>query len=140
MATTTKTNRTKAASSRTKAASSRKGTRKASSSPNGASSKRSNRTRSASNGARSTHRLADAAAKAKVPLIAGVAAAAGAVGGIVARKRAERSNGPLERLRHASPPKIDLETVRSAGERVAMLGQQTADAASAVEKVRRRRS
>jgi hypothetical protein len=61
------------------------------------------------------------------------------VGGVVAGRRSQRPNGPLERLRRASPPKLDLETVRSAGERLATLGQQTADAARAVEKVRSKR-
>jgi hypothetical protein len=129
MATTTKTTRRTGSSSRKTAA-------KPSSRSNAASAKRSNR---ASNSRNGTSRLAEVAGKAKVPLIAGAAAAAGVVGGVVAGRRAQRSNGPLERLRHVSPPKVDLEAVRSAGERVATLGQQTADAARAVEKVRSKR-
>jgi hypothetical protein len=129
MATPTKTTRSTGSSSR-------KTSGRPSSRSNGASAKRSSRASSSPNGSRG---LADVAAKAKVPLIAGAAAAAGIVGGVVAGRRSQRANGPLERLRHVSPPKLDLDAVKSAGERMATLGQQTADAASAVERVRSKR-
>jgi hypothetical protein len=63
------------------------------------------------------------------------------------RLAANRSNNPLKRLRGVSIPrparnldlsKIDLDTVKSAAERVSTYGQQASDIASAVEKTRKK--
>ena len=72
-------------------------------------------------------------------------AAAGAV--VKDRLAANRSNNPLKRLRGVSMPKtatkldlskLDLETVKSAAERVSAYGQQASDIAAAVEKTRKK--
>jgi hypothetical protein len=93
--------------------------------------------------------VADAASKAKTPLIAGGTALVGAAVGVVVKDRlvAKRSNNPLKRLRGVSMPKpatkldlskLDLDTVKSAAERVSAYGQQASDIATAVEKTRKK--
>ena len=87
------------------------------------------------------HTVAEAASKAKTPLIAGGAALAGAAGGILVKNRAGSSRGPLSKL--PSMPsvnlsKVDLETVKSAAERVSSLSRQAADIADAAEKTRKK--
>jgi hypothetical protein len=95
------------------------------------------------------HAVADAASKAKTPLIAGGTALVGAAAGAVVKDRlaAKRSNNPLKRLRGVSMPKpatkldlskLDLDRVQSAAERVSAYGQQASDIAAAVEKTRKK--
>jgi hypothetical protein len=95
------------------------------------------------------HAVADAASKAKTPLIAGGTALVGAAAGAVVKDRlaANRSNNPLKRLRGVSMPKpatkldlskLDLDTVKSAAERVSAYGQQASDIAAAVENTRKK--
>jgi hypothetical protein len=101
---------------------------------------------SSNGGSGSSDKLAELASKAKLPLIVGGAAVAGAVGG-VARTRAKSKSGPVEALKRASsslptpkldPRKLDLDKVKSAGERLSSIGQQTVDVANAVEKTRKK--
>jgi hypothetical protein len=90
--------------------------------------------------------VAEAASKAKTPLIAGGAAVAGAVGGVLVKNRINASRGPMQKLRRVSLPrpsraltrKFDLGTVRSTAERVGSLSQQAADIAAAAEKTRKK--
>ena len=86
--------------------------------------------------------VADAASKAKVPLIAGGTAIAGAAAGVVLKDRLDRSRGPLKRLKSVSLPKaarqLDLDTVKAAAERVSAYGQQASDVAGALEKTRKK--
>lgn len=88
--------------------------------------------------------VADVASKAKVPLIAGGTAIAGAAAGVVLKDRlgASRSRNPLNRLGGISVPKsvakLDLETVKSAADRVSAYGQQASDIAGAIEKTRKK--
>ena len=88
--------------------------------------------------------VADVASKAKVPLIAGGTAIAGAAAGVVLKDRlgAGRSRNPLNRLGGISVPKsvakLDLETVKSAADRVSAYGQQASDIAGAIEKTRKK--
>ena len=89
--------------------------------------------------------VAEAASKAKTPLIAGGTALAGAAAGAVLKDRlaGTRSKNPLKRLGGVSLPKpdlgkLDLEQVKSAAERVSAYGQQASDIASAVEKTRKK--
>jgi len=90
--------------------------------------------------------VAEAASKAKTPLIAGGAAVAGAVGGVLVKNRIDASRGPMQKLRRVSLPtpsraltrKIDLGTVKSTAERVGSLSQQAADIAAAAEKTRKK--
>jgi hypothetical protein len=95
------------------------------------------------------HVVAEAASKAKTPLIAGGTALVGAAAGAVVKDRlaANRSNNPLKRLRGVSVPKpsarldlgkLDLGTVKSAAERVSAYGQQASDVAAALEKTRKK--
>jgi hypothetical protein len=95
------------------------------------------------------HAVANAASKAKTPLIAGGTALVGAAAGAVVKDRlaANRSNNPLKRLRGVSMPKpatkldlskLDLDTVKSAADRVSAYGQQASDIAAAVEKTRKK--
>jgi hypothetical protein len=95
------------------------------------------------------HAVADAASKAKTPLIAGGTALVGVAAGAMAKDRlaANRSNNPLKRLRGVSMPKpvskldlskLDMDTVKSAAERVSVYGQQASDIAAAVEKTRKK--
>ena len=83
--------------------------------------------------------------KAKTPLIVGGTAVAGVAAGAIARGRLgkRRSKNPLARLRALSVPKpsldkLDLETVKSAADRVTAYGKQASDMASALEKTQKK--
>ena len=86
--------------------------------------------------------VADVAARAKVPLVAGGAAIVGAAAGVVLKDRlgASKSNNPLKRLHGMSLPKsvakLDLDTVKSAADRVSAYGQQASDIAGVIQKTR----
>jgi hypothetical protein len=88
--------------------------------------------------------VADVASKARVPLIAGGTAIVGAAAGVVLKDRlgASKSKNPLKRLGGMSMPKsaakLDLDTVKSAAERVSAYGQQASDIAGAIEKTRKK--
>jgi hypothetical protein len=88
--------------------------------------------------------VADVASKARVPLIAGGTAIVGAAAGVVLKDRlgASKSTNPLKRLGGMSLPKsaakLDLDTVKSAAERVSAYGQQASDIAGAIEKTRKK--
>jgi hypothetical protein len=97
------------------------------------------------------HTVAEAASKAKTPLIAGGTAVVGAAAGAVITDRlsAKRSKNPLKRLGGMSmpkpaakldPAKLDLETVKTFAERVSAYGQQASDIAAAAEKTRKKNS
>jgi hypothetical protein len=98
------------------------------------------RTKSAS------HAVADAASKAKTPIIAGGSAIAGVAVGAVVKDRMEGSSkGPIKRLRGASLSKparnlrkVDLDTVKSVADRMSAYGRQASDIAEAVEKTRKK--
>jgi hypothetical protein len=88
--------------------------------------------------------VADVASKAKVPLIAGGTAIVGAAAGVVLKDRlgASKPKNPLNRLSgmamSKSAAKLDLETVKSAADRVSAYGQQASDIAGAIEKTRKK--
>jgi hypothetical protein len=88
--------------------------------------------------------VADMASKARVPLIAGGTAIVGAAAGVVLKDRlgASKSKNPLKRLGGMSMPKsvakLDLDTVKSAADRVSAYGQQASDIAGAIEKTRKK--
>jgi hypothetical protein len=87
--------------------------------------------------------IATAAGKAKTPLIAGGTALLGAAAGAAIKDRlSDRSKGPIKRMRDASMPrsvtKLDLDTVKSAADRISAYGQQASDIAAAVEKTRKK--
>ena len=91
--------------------------------------------------------VAQAASKAKTPLIAGGTALAGAGAVLVIKDQldANRSKSPLKRLRNVSMPKpaahlrnLDLDTVKSTAERVSAYGRQVADLAAAAEKTQKK--
>ncbi len=95
------------------------------------------------------HAVAEAASKARTPLLAGGTAIAGAAAGVLIKDRltANQSKSPLTRLRGVSIPnpvanldlsKVDLDSVKSAAERVSAYGQQASDIAAAVEKTRKK--
>jgi hypothetical protein len=92
------------------------------------------------------HAVADAASKAKTPLIAGGTAIAGAAVGAVVRDRLNGSSkGPIRRLRGASLPKparnlrkVDLDTVKTFADRMSAYGRQASDIAEAVERTRKK--
>jgi hypothetical protein len=97
------------------------------------------------------HAVAQAASKVKTPVIAGGTALVGAAAAAVIKDRlaANRSKSPLKRLGSTSMPKpaaqldlrkLDLDTVKSAAERVSAYGQQASDIAAAVEKTRKKNS
>jgi hypothetical protein len=141
--------KTRRSSTKRKSSSSgRKSTRTDGASSSSNSRAQARRRKPSSNGGASGARLSDLAAKAKLPLIAGGAALAGAVGGMAARRRAaNRSTGPVAKLRQISSSlpvdkvdlrKLDLETVKAAGERMTSLGQQAVDITTAVEKTRKK--
>ena len=110
----------------------------------------SNGNRATSNGAADKAKgagktLGAAMSKAKTPLIVGGTAVAGVAAGAVARGRLRkrRSKNPLARLRALSLPKpsldrLDLETVKSAADRVTAYGKQASDMASALEKTQKK--
>jgi hypothetical protein len=164
------TNRSRARSSNSskRAASKRSSSNRSNSSGNRATTKTAARPRSQSrstaqsqNGAGSIkdtaidktkaagHSVAEAAARAKTPLIAGGTALIGVAAGAVVKDRlaTDRSKRPLKRLRRASALKpvtkldfsqLDLDTVKSAADRVSAYGQQASDIAAAVEKTRKK--
>ena len=91
--------------------------------------------------------VADAAAKAKTPLIAGATALVGAAGGAVIKSRLEAGNskkGPLKRLGDSKQMakldlgKLDLDTVKTLATQMKVYGQQASDIADAVEKTRKK--
>ena len=110
----------------------------------------SNGNRATSNGAADKAKgagktLGAAMSKAKTPLIVGGTAVAGVAAGAIARGRLgkRRSKNPLARLRALSVPKpsldkLDLETVKSAADRVTAYGKQASDMASALEKTQKK--
>lgn len=113
---------------------------------NGASSRAK---RAGTGGGRSRSAVAEAASRAKTPLVAGGTALIGVAAGAALRGRRDNRNSknPLRRLRGAAIPKsvrnadfskIDLDTVKKAAERVSAYGQQASDIAVAVEKTRKK--
>jgi hypothetical protein len=91
------------------------------------------------------HAIADAASKAKTPLIAGGTALAGVAVGAVVKDRVDSSKGPIKRLRSSSMAssaknlgKVDPGTVKSVADRVTTYGQRASDIAAAVEKTRKK--
>jgi hypothetical protein len=97
--------------------------------------------------ARSSGRaVANAASKAKTPLIAGGTALLGAAGGAVIKSRLEGNSkkSPLKRLGSFKPMakvdlgKVDLDTVKTLATQMKAYGQQASDIAEAVEKTRKK--
>jgi hypothetical protein len=91
--------------------------------------------------------VADAASKAKIPLIAGGTALVGAAGGAVIKSRLGAGNSkksPLQRLGGSKPMakldlgKLDLDTVKTLATQMKAYGQQASDIAEAVEKTRKK--
>ncbi len=91
--------------------------------------------------------VADAAAKAKTPLIAGATALVAAAGGAVIKSRLGAGNSkksPLKRLggsKHMAKldlGKLDLDTVKTLATQMKLYGQQASDIADAVEKTRKK--
>jgi hypothetical protein len=91
--------------------------------------------------------VADAAAKAKTPLIAGAIALVGAAGGAVIKSRLGAGNSkksPLKRLGGSKQMakldlgKLDLDTVKTLATQMKNYGQQASDIADAVEKTRKK--
>jgi len=91
--------------------------------------------------------VADAAAKAKTPLIAGAIALVGAAGGAVIKSRlgaGKSKKSPLKRLGSSKQMakldlgKLDLDTVKTLATQMKLYGQQASDIAEAVEKTRKR--
>ena len=92
------------------------------------------------------------ASKAKVPLLAGGAAAAGIAGGVAARnrlgapKRAPKRSGALDALKGVSSlkpggidlSKVDIDTITDAGKRAGEIGRQIGEIAGAVERARKK--
>ena len=91
--------------------------------------------------------VADAAAKAKTPLIAGATALVGAAGGAMIKSRLGAGNSkksPLKRLGGSKQMakldlgKLDLDTVKTLATQMKNYGQQASDIADAVEKTRKK--
>ncbi len=83
--------------------------------------------------------IADAAGKAKTPLIAGGTALLGlAAGAAINGRLSGKSNNPIKRMRGASLPELDLDKIKLAADRVSAYGQQASDIAAAVEKTRKK--
>ena len=91
--------------------------------------------------------VADAAAKAKTPLIASATALVGAAGGAVIKSRLGAGNSkksPLKRLGASKQMakldlgKLDLDTVKTLATQMKVYGQQASDIADAVEKTRKK--
>ena len=83
--------------------------------------------------------IADAAGKAKTPLIAGGTALLGvAAGAAINGRLSGKSRNPIKRMRGASMPKLGLDTVKLAADRVSAYSRQASDIAAAVEKTRKR--
>ena len=88
------------------------------------------------------HTVADAASKAKTPLIAGGTALAGVAAGALIKSLAGgngKSRSPLKKLGGMKPAaNIDLDTIKTVADRVTAYGQQASDIADAVEKTRKK--
>lgn len=86
------------------------------------------------------HTVADAASKAKTPLIAGGTALAGVAAGALIKSRAgANEKSPLKKLGGMRPAaNIDLDTIKTVADRVTAYGQQASDIADAVEKTRKK--
>ena len=90
------------------------------------------------------HAVAEAAAKAKTPLIAGGTAIAGVAAGAAMKSRMglKRSKNPIKRMKGMTIPKsaakLDLKSVQAAGERVSAYGRQASEIAAAMEKTRKK--
>lgn len=91
--------------------------------------------------------VADAAVKAKTPLIAGATALVGVAGGAVLRSRLGAGNSrksPLKRLGGSKQMakldlgKLDLDSVKTLATQMKAYGQQASDIADAVEKTRKK--
>ena len=98
--------------------------------------------------------MAQAAAKAKTPLLAAGAAIAGVGGGLLLKDRmgGKSSRNPIKKLKGVSLPKpngkldlskidlskLDLETVKSTAQRVNTLSQRAYDIAAAAESTRKK--
>src|SRR5512132_168601 len=91
--------------------------------------------------------VADAAAKAKTPLIAGATALVAAAGGAMIKSRLGAGNSkksPLKRLGGSKQMakldlgKLDLDTVKTLATQMKNYGQQASDIADAVEKTRKK--
>jgi hypothetical protein len=91
--------------------------------------------------------VADTAAKAKTPLIAGAIALVGAAGGAVIKSRlgaGKSKKSPLKRLGSSKQMakldlgKLDLDTVKTLATQMKLYGQQASDIAEAVEKTRKK--
>ncbi|HEY6639082.1 MAG TPA: hypothetical protein VIZ61_15490 [Solirubrobacterales bacterium] len=91
--------------------------------------------------------VADAAGKAKTPLIAGATALVAAAGGAVIKSRLGAGNSkksPLKRLGGSKQMakldlgKLDLDTVKTLATQMKNYGQQASDIADAVEKTRKK--
>ena len=91
--------------------------------------------------------VADAASKAKTPLIAGGTALVGAAAGAVIKSRlgaGSGKKGPLKRLGASKPlanldlSKLDLDAVKSFAGQMKAYSQQASDIADAVEKTRKK--
>ncbi len=88
------------------------------------------------------HTVADAASKAKTPLIAGGTALAGVAAGALIKSLAGgngKSRSPLKKLGGMKPAaNIDLDTIKTVADRVTAYGQQASDIAKAVEKTQKK--
>ena len=85
--------------------------------------------------------VADAAAKAKTPLIAGATALVGVAGGAVIKSRLGAGNSkksPLDQMAKLDLGKLNLDTVRTLATQMKLYGQQASDIADAVEKTRKK--
>jgi hypothetical protein len=142
MAQSTKTS--KGSGGRSKSSSSRP--KRSSNGSRSSNSRSKSRNGSAVDTAKETGRDAvQAASKAKVPLIAGATAIAGAAVGALVKSRVGSGNGakgPLKRIGSAKPAralgKIDLDSVKTAADQLQKYGRQASDIAQAVEKTRKK--
>ena len=86
-------------------------------------------------------KVANAASKAKTPLVAGGAALAGIAGGVALKSRTA-SKRPTSRFRMVQLPKslknIDLDQLVKAGRRVRSIGEQVGDVADTADKTRKK--
>lgn len=154
MAQSTKTNK----SSKSKSSNSRNGARRTATSSKRSSSngRRTTKATPSRNGAGSVadavdkakttgRTVAEAASKARTPLIAGGTALAGAAVGAVMKSRLGAGSGrknPLKRLGGSKPisklGKFDIDTVKTVASQMKAYGQQASDIADAVEKTRKK--
>jgi len=61
-----------------------------------------------------------------------------AAGAAISGRLSGKSRNPITRMRGASMPKLDLDTVKLAADRISAYGQQASDIAAAVEKTRKK--